>query len=76
MVVVDAYKIEYLRKQRKLLQRELATAGEVSMRTIGRIIAAAKEGDGSICMLDVRLSTINGLASALGTTGTALLKEV
>ena len=75
MVVVDAYKIEYLRKQKKLLQADLAVAGNVSTRTISRIAAAAKQGDSSICRLDVRLSTINGIATALGTTGLALLKE-
>ena len=77
MLRLNVFKIEFLRQKKKYTQEQLATRGDLAVKTVGNITRAAKSGDEEmINTLDPRLTTISGLSKALGVPALSLLEEV
>jgi transcriptional regulator with XRE-family HTH domain len=74
MLRIDFEKIEEVRKRKKLSQKAVAEAGDIGLRTYSRIASAA-QGHESSQVRDFRLSTVWGIAQALGVRAKSILKD-
>ena len=74
MLRIDFAKVELLRREGKLSQAALAKAGKLGLRTYSRIASAA-QGDEESAKRDFRLSTVDGLAQALGVNPKSILVD-
>jgi len=70
---LNANQVEAFRLKRRLTQKQVADAGGIGVRTYSRIASVAQGKKQTLP--DLRLSTIDSIAQALGVKGTSLLVD-
>lgn len=76
MLIVNGFAAKQYRENLGLTQKEAAKIAQISVRTVSKIEAAAKQGDGALKSVNPELNTINGLALAYRVTPYALLRDI